>query len=83
MAPIMRTPGDDELITQLTSRQRMQGKRAIYILDRFRTCPIYREAQLAIGWDEAFCAYYDKLSEEDHTYLDTTVEHRRLETIWN
>ena len=35
-----------------------------------------------IGSDEAFGAYYDKLSEEDHTYVYTAVGRQRLETSW-
>ena len=28
----------------------------------FRIAPIYRESQIAIGWDEAFCVHYDEIS---------------------
>ena len=47
-----------------------------------KNCPIYRESQLAIGWDEAFCANYETISKEDHTYVYTADEHQRLETSW-
>ena len=52
------------------------------ILDRFQNCPIHRESQLAIGWDEASCANFDDISNEDHTYVYTADEHKRLETSW-
>ena len=42
---------------------------------------MYRESQLAIGWDEDFCAYYDDLSNEDHTYFYTASEHHDLKTV--
>ena len=35
-----------------------------------------------MGWDEASCEHYDKLSNEDHTYVCTAEEHRRRETSW-
>ena len=44
------------------------------ILTRFQNCPINRESQLAIGWSEAFCAHYDEISKEDHTYVCTAEE---------
>ena len=43
---------------------------------------MYRESQLAIGWDEDFSAYYEDLSNEDHTYFFSAREHQRLENSW-
>ena len=43
---------------------------------------MYRESQLAIGWDEAFCASYDNISKEDHTHVYSEDEHKRLENSW-
>ena len=52
------------------------------ILDRFQRCAFYRESQIAIGSDEAFCTKYERISEEDHTHVFSTAEHRRLENSW-
>ena len=68
-----------------TDRQRIYHaahNAAKSILDRFQTCPISRESQFAIGWDEAFCAHCDNLSNEDHTYVYTADEHKRHENSW-
>ena len=46
------------------------------ILDQFQRCAFYRESQIAIGWDEAFCAKYIRISKEDHTYMFFTAGHR-------
>ena len=61
-------------------KARKRGHKSI--LDRFHTCPIYRESQLAIGWDEAFCVHDDNISNDLHTYVYTADEHKRLETNW-
>ena len=70
-----------EFIT--SSRLSQKGKKKGYdsILERFQICPIFRESQLAIGWDEAFCAHYDKISKENHTYVCTAEEHERREQL--
>ena len=52
------------------------------ILDQFQRCSMYRESQLAIGWDEDFCAHYDGLPHKDHTCFYTASEHQRLENSW-
>ena len=80
MARVMETLSENEFTTQLTLRLKGQRKRTISILDLLQTCPTYRESQLSIGWDEAFCTHYDKLSNEDHTYVCNAEEHTRLET---
>ena len=41
-----------------------------------------QRSQLAIRWDEAFCAQYDKLSNGDVTYVCTAQEHKRRENSW-
>ena len=61
-------------------RAKKKGNKSI--LDRFQNCPIHRASQLAIGWDEAFCANCDNISKEHHTYVYTADEHKRLETSW-
>ena len=78
----MGTLRDNEFITQLTLRQKKANKKGSdSILERFQNCPIYRESQLAIGWDEAFCARYDEIAKEDHTNVCTAEEHKRRETV--
>ena len=62
--------------------QKARRRVKISILDRFQRCSIYRESQLAIGWDEDFCAYYDDLPHEDHTCFYNASEHQRLENSW-
>ena len=83
MALVMGTLRDNEFITQLTMRLKKPRKRGYKsILDRFPTCPICRESQLAIGWDETFCAHCDNISNEDHTYECIAEEHERRENSW-
>ena len=81
-ARVMGTLRDNEFITQLTSRTERQIKRDMTMLERSQNCPIYRESQLAIGWDEEFCTRYDEISTEDHTFVCTAEEHRRREISW-
>ena len=38
------------------------------ILDRFLSSLRYRESQINIGWDEEFCARYDAIAAEDHSF---------------
>ena len=71
-----------EFITSSRLSQKVKKKRYDSILERYQICPIYRVSQLAIGWDDAFCAHYDKIPEEDHTYVCTEEEHKRRENSW-
>ena len=52
------------------------------MLARFENGSIYRESQLAIGWDEAFCAHYDEMAKEDHSYVAAAEERKRREKSW-
>ena len=81
MARVMGTLRCNAFITKIIVRLKVIEKGCKSISERFQTCPIYRESQLAIGWDEAFCAHYDKLSNEDHTYVCAAEEHRRENSL--
>ena len=39
-----------------------------------------KRIQSHLGWDEAFCAHHDNISNEDRTHVYTADEHERLET---
>ena len=53
-----------------------------FILDRFLNSPRHRKSQTAIGWDEDFCARYDTIAAEDHSYIATQTERSRNENSW-
>ena len=59
-----------------------QGQHFTSIHDRFLRDPVYREAQLAIGWTEQKCKEWDELAKEDHTYKLTPEEKRRYKGQW-
>ena len=83
MARVMETLRDRKFITQLTfAAERAKKKGYQSILDRFQTCPICRESQLAIGRDEAFSAHCDKFSSEDNTCECIAEDHESCETSW-
>ena len=52
------------------------------MLDRFLNSPRYRTSQTAIRWDEEFCAKYDSIAAEDHSYIVTQAERSRNENSW-
>ena len=78
----MGTLRDNEFTTQLTPLKRPKKKKCGSTLEIFQNYPVCRESQLAIGWDEAFCAHYDEFSKEDHTYVCTAEDHRIGGNSW-
>ena len=44
--------------------------------------PTHRESQIAIGWDEEFCARYDAIAKGDRSYVATAEERKRRENSW-
>ena len=49
--------------------RRARKKNYRIILDRFLNSPRFPDSQTAIGWDEDFCARYDVIAAEDHSYI--------------
>ena len=47
------------------------------IHDRFQRDPVYRDAQLRIGWTEEKCIEMDELAQKDFTYRPSTEEFER------
>ena len=65
-----------------TAAEEAKKKGCDSMLARFENGSIYRESQLAIGWDEAFFAHYDEEAKEDHSYVAAAEERKRREKSW-
>ena len=69
-----------------TSRKHREAKNLLRSSQRSkedkekRSQPIL--SQTSIGWDEDFCARYDAIAAEDHSYIGAQAERSRNENSW-
>ena len=70
-------------LRQHKSRKRVdsQGEHFKGIHDRFRRYQVYRESQLAIGWNEQNCIEMDELAKQNHTY-NLSKEEQKYQGQW-
>ena len=48
----------------------------------FKIVQLTEESQIAIEWDEEFCARCNTIAKEDHSCVATAEERKRRENSW-